>query len=375
MLASMIAMCWSVTPMAQTDKSVSAGDAIISYTVTDSLMSISVRTLDSVMITEQLLSPVFWDHITAFRRKLATADITGFYRLGQILYVNLIYPVEKMLRGKKRLIIITPEPFAGVPFEALVMLCDPLITNEGQCYLIHDYEVEYRLPETRKITRLPAEPPVDSSAAGNVYAFVGFSPGFIDHPGIAPLPASKQEVVEITGLFRERGLPYWLGSEEYSAKREIMAVASRTKILHLATHFISHGSGGLPGGFLCGDYRSPLPGMNMTDGILTLEEIASIPIHADLVVLNACRTGIYRDCDNGGKSVPETFIRAGARNILSTLWNITDRLAGKFMVEFYGFLLSGRTACESLRAAKLRMINNPETSLPVVWAPYVLTSR
>jgi len=48
----------------------------------------------------------------------------------------------------------------------------------------------------------------------------------------------------------------------------------------------------------------------------------------------------------------DCFMTAGAKNILCTLWNVTDRFAQKFMVEFYRQLLKrddfqpGFTECE-----------------------------
>ena len=71
-------------------------------------------------------------------------------------------------------------------------------------------------------------------------------------------------------------------------------------------------------------------------------------------------------------SLPQILFLAGASNILSTLWNVTDQLAGNFMLDFYKSYLSGKTYSEALREVKLQWIKCKATAIPAIWAPYVL---
>jgi CHAT domain-containing protein len=65
-------------------------------------------------------------------------------------------------------------------------------------------------------------------------------------------------------------------------------------------------------------------------------------------------------------------MQAGAKNVLCTLWNVSDRLAEKFMVEFYKNYLAGMSFSRALQKVKVKMINEQSTSLPINWAAYVL---
>jgi CHAT domain-containing protein len=69
------------------------------------------------------------------------------------------------------------------------------------------------------------------------------------------------------------------------------------------------------------------------------------------------------------------FFTAGASNIVYTLWNVADKHTRDFMVSFFKGILAGQAYSSALRNAKLEMISKPETSLPRLWAPYVLLGQ
>jgi CHAT domain-containing protein len=74
-------------------------------------------------------------------------------------------------------------------------------------------------------------------------------------------------------------------------------------------------------------------------------------------------------------TLPELFSQAGARNVLYTLWNVADRPAERFILDFYRVLLSGKRCGEALREVKIQWISRRETRLPFLWAVYVLTGE
>ncbi|MBB4268199.1 CHAT domain-containing protein [Roseospira visakhapatnamensis] len=67
---------------------------------------------------------------------------------------------------------------------------------------------------------------------------------------------------------------------------------------------------------------------------------------------------------------------AGAKNVLTALWTIDDRLTATFMSRFYGTWLShlGMSPTEALQKTKLRYITSPSSAErdPATWAPFVL---
>jgi len=362
-----------------TQQCVGADEVLLEYSVNDSSALIYANTGDSILLACQSLNSLFWMSHKSFRRTMKSADRNGSTLAGQILYLYLIKPVQSLLAGKRRLIIKPDDQLSDLPFEALIRP-DEDCTIQGKTpirYLVQDYEVIYRCNQV-----FGQEAGMEKTESNHVFhdedqfAFLGFSPVFCNHPGLNELPDSRYEIAEIGSLFRQRGLTSWLFTEQYSVKEYFKSLARRGKIIHLSTHYIAETADHGQGGFLFWGYDPAGIHGKQNEEVLTTQEIAGLQLQADLIVLNACASGIVK-LKSGGRrnSLPAIFLEAGARNILSTLWNVTDRLAGEFMVNFYRLWLSGKTYSQALREVKLQMISSPETALPTIWAPYVLTAK
>jgi CHAT domain-containing protein/Tfp pilus assembly protein PilF len=73
------------------------------------------------------------------------------------------------------------------------------------------------------------------------------------------------------------------------------------------------------------------------DGIVTAEEVGDLNLEGtDLVVLSACETGSGEArVGEGVMGLRRGFIQAGAKNLLMTLWPISDEITVKIMLDFY----------------------------------------
>ena len=94
------------------------------------------------------------------------------------------------------------------------------------------------------------------------------------------------------------------------------------------------------------------------DGLLHAWEIfESVRTNADLVTLSACETGLGKTVSGEGMiGLVRAFQYAGARNIVASLWRVSDRSTATLMNAFYGELASGARKDEALRAAKLKLL-------------------
>ena len=70
-----------------------------------------------------------------------------------------------------------------------------------------------------------------------------------------------------------------------------------------------------------------------------------------------------------------SFIYAGAPDVLYSLWNVDDQRSSELMLRFYGALLAGKPYYEALRAAKLGLLNDNNTALPLYWSAFTLIGR
>ena len=111
----------------------------------------------------------------------------------------------------------------------------------------------------------------------------------------------------------------------------------------------------------------------MPYGMIFLDEIFTLRINADLLVLSACATGTGKITRSEGVlAMTRGFFTAGADNIVYTLWNVTDKHTRDFIVSFFKSIMDSHSYSATLRNAKLEMIDKPATSLPGIWAPYLL---
>jgi tetratricopeptide (TPR) repeat protein len=106
-------------------------------------------------------------------------------------------------------------------------------------------------------------------------------------------------------------------------------------------------------------------------GFLGPAEIARLRIPADMVVLSACRTaGGVLVGGEGVQGLTAPLLRAGARSVVATLWQIPDRRAGDIVDGLYRGLADGLPVSSALRRAKLEAM---ERGAPAAeWAAFTL---
>lgn len=92
----------------------------------------------------------------------------------------------------------------------------------------------------------------------------------------------------------------------------------------------------------------------------------------ELLVLSACETA--QGDKRATLGLAGIAVRAGARSVLSTLWQVSDRSTAELMGQFYKELTnSGVTKAEALHQAQLAVFK--QYKAPYYWAPYVLVGN
>lgn len=102
-----------------------------------------------------------------------------------------------------------------------------------------------------------------------------------------------------------------------------------------------------------------------------MQKIASMELHADLVVLSACSTGQGRIAAEDLLGLSRAFLLAGAPTVIVSLWNVPDESTAELMISFYEAV--GPAHSSPARALRQAMLNTmrryPE---PDHWAAFVL---
>ena len=114
---------------------------------------------------------------------------------------------------------------------------------------------------------------------------------------------------------------------------------------------------------------------NVLAPLLTLEDVLTLKLNADWVVLSACNTAAADGkAEEALSGLARGFFYAGSRSLLVTHWAVDSESAVTLTTETFKNYQSKPTEAkaESLRQAMLTVMSNPATAHPTYWAPYAL---
>ena len=295
--------------------------------------------------------------LIGLRNSLIFRNDHTFDSLSRNSYRKLWKPVEEYLNQKKEevnnIIIISDGLMRYIPFEVL--------KNDSGKYLIERYNMTYAI-SSAFITH-------NESSDISTKSFFGFAP--VAFNNIGNLEGTEAEVKSISDLFADRDLR----TETYFYARANPDLFETNKlkdfdVLHIATH-----------GFI--DDKFPNLSGFMTsissdgnDSIIYVGDILNLKINASLSVLSACETGLGKRVDGEGiLGLARSFIFAGSKNLVVSLWKVADNSTAILMHTFYKKLLKEGNYSSAIRHAKMAMINSSKFSQPYYWAPFILIGQ
>ncbi|NEQ77772.1 MAG: CHAT domain-containing protein [Okeania sp. SIO2C9] len=118
------------------------------------------------------------------------------------------------------------------------------------------------------------------------------------------------------------------------------------------------------------------------DRLLQTENLKSSDLPIELLILSACQTAVGDTRATLGLS--GVSIRAGARSVLGSLWNVNDASTAELMKQFYQQLLQSDSSqlrkAEALRQVQMRFINgeiegNTDYNQPYHWSSFILVGN
>ena len=333
-----------------------AGDALIDFTVLDSLVAaIVVRRGAATMIPLPVSPEQLATWVDALRRPLlATAggrvDLAHApysATVAESLFSVLIAPLKASLAGATRLAIVPDGAIWYVPFPALVTRepANPADVRGAPHYLIDRYEVRL-LPSASFLAG------GDGSVLRpnfHVEALTYAVPG-----GAAEL-AAIQNAIGATRVVRR----------ENADATEHAALSATAEVLHVAAHGMV-------------DDRDPLASHLQLaadagdDGLLYSSEIATHRLTPSVVVLTACEAVSGRlYAGEGLVGLARAFLVSGASQVIASQWPV-DSSAAELTGVFYRELAAGNPPPEALRTAQLALLSRPGTAHPIHWAGFVV---
>ncbi len=176
-----------------------------------------------------------------------------------------------------------------------------------------------------------------------------------------PLEYSKEEIQSINSIV---GNSVNFISQE-ATESNFKKFAPKSNLVHISSH-----------SFLLND--QPFIVFSKSDeenGFLEIGEILQLKLNADLVVLSSCKSGLGEvDKREGILGMQKSFFDAGARSIVVSLWDVSDKYTYLFMELFYKNLKKGLNKSHSLKVAKQDFIKQYSPN-PYYWAAFVLAGN
>jgi CHAT domain-containing protein len=198
---------------------------------------------------------------------------------------------------------------------------------------------------------------------------------------LLPLPNTQNEVIEVSKQLNNINIKTNCLLQNDATEENLNRLSSSFDLIHIATHgfYKDDGSDKINqydfGLYLAGalDYinNNQVKSQMIDEGIVYAPEIELLNLSkTKLVVLSACETGFGRQSKIGKISLSSSFIMAGSKNVLSTLWKVDDKVTMEFINEFYKKLLQLKNIKSALRQTQLEFLEKYKS--PYYWAPFML---
>lgn len=374
----------SVVSVQEIKKKLLPTQAIIEYTLTDSVLFAFAITKTSEQLITSPIDETFSNQLTTLRAQLTGKDFNNythsdfklFVSASNGIYKKLLQPFEALIKDKD--LILVPDADLGyLSFDVLLTrLPDTTKTTYRKLpYLIMQSALSYAPSATTFFDEMTVRK--DNKNNGKILAY---SPSYgadnlvlnqKDENGkplrnsLANLTNTAEEIKNLGEYFNVKA---FVGDE--ATETSFKKYAPDYRVLHLAMHTLINKENPLYSKLIF--YRSKNDSAD--DGMLNASELINMELHADMAVLSACNTGSGKmQKGEGIISLSRDFFYAGVPGIVMTSWAVEDRSGVKLMEYFYKYIAMGKPRHVALRLAKIEYLNNCDklTSHPHYWAAYM----
>ncbi len=339
------------------------------------------------------------------------------------LYALLLKEVLKNIPKGTHLIVIPSGKTGFIPFEGLI--------NENSRPVIEKYNVSYtpsisvynNIPKIMRRVAYPllafggavynakengvstsrSENSNNISRLKNIFKLSGKSPyaagnALRTRGGWMNLPGTRDEISNLSLLFygNRKNLHIFAGvdvSEDRVKYLNVSKALQKYKIIHFAAHgylnlSIPEMSSVVltqPDGKIKKIIQTQFNKVKIDDGFLTMPEIVNLKLKSELVTLSACETGLGKiESGEGVINLARSFLFAGTRKVIVTLWKVNDLASSVFMSEFYKYYLRYNNVYKALFQVKKDFASgksyntkkgNRKFADPLYWAPFVIYGR
>jgi CHAT domain-containing protein len=366
-----------------------------------------------------------------------TLDVAGLgkrmpkfdYQGAHAIYKAFFEPLGELTQGKKHMVVSTSSALAKLPFAVLQtqafngsnpvdapwlvksMAVSHVPTASGWMSLkrfgkvphsvepmvawgdpLFDGKAVQKMAEAAKVEKAdkPSGTQVAMAETGTIVRSVlntrsaaslevSDADAYLTYSKIPPLPETRDEVEELAKILgADPKKDLYLGANATRAsvlKSSTSGQLLKKQVVVFATH-----------GLLAGDLPNlsqPALAMAATANpadspLLTLEDVLSLKLNADWVVLSACNTaGADGRAEEAMSGLARGFFFAGSRSLLVTHWSVESESAMQLTTNAFASYKkdTAMRRSEALRQSMLAVMKSPAFGHPAFWAPYALVGE
>lgn len=263
-------------------------------------------------------------------------------KLSNTIYKNLLFDILEFQKDKKILYIIPDSDLFRLPFEALVTEIGKEKIDQSiyfsdymnARFLTEKYSISYffslfhfrnRMHYGKKRYKISVfgAPEIENFIYSDLHLPAGIK-------FLGDIPSSLNEINDVKKIFGKKSGKYF--TRKNFTVRNFIENASKSQIIHLATHFIHNKY--FPG-------YSSLIFSGEEDGkfLLYSSDISKLKLNCDLVVLSACESAEENLMgEQSLKGIASSFYKAGVKSLIVSFWPV-DQFSSKIMPYFYSRII------------------------------------
>lgn len=344
--------------------------AIIEYEIGQRSSHAFVITENKIKVIPIAMDSLFYQHIEEYANTLQDS-LAYFAAQSYQLYEKIFAPIEAEIETEiKDLVIIADGNMNEIIFQSLITKPSketrPTKVNYKTLdYLVKDYNISY-LPSLsvyqrlRELKKIKEQPP---SVLGS----------FIANPARWNMnPSNLKPIPEVDAITRKIADYETIQNKIYpnATKNDFLSKANQFSYLLLTMHgFLNNISDPTSG------YIAFTPSTE-DNGQLSFQEIAKVPLNADLIFLANCNSGQGDNTTSEGiVSLSRAFMEAGCQGSIATMKNVKEYNTAKIVEKFYKYLLEEEQSITyALSQAQRDYISTTtENPHPSSWVNYIYT--
>lgn len=276
-------------------------------------------------------------------------------RLAELYRLTVAPVVADLPRESQELVYLIPHDVLFlVPFAALL--------DERGRYLVEKHPL-VSVPSI-SVLRYTAEKKRWVVSPDKPHLLAVADPRPPESAGLGALPGARTEVRQISRLFPRARTTVLV--DRRASESNVKRLSAGQTILHFAVHGLIYDDRLWESALLLSDGEGE-------DGWLKVGEAFGLDLHADLVVLSGCSTGLGKLSGDGMIGLTRAFLYAGTPSLVVSRWDVSDKATTYLMERFYKGLSHGLSKAQALRAAELAALRRFRH--PALWAAFELVGE